>query len=129
MIEIQVSMSERAVELLALPDHPCLLLDLGCGSGLSGGVLEEQGHIWVGIDISQAMLDVAKEREVEGDLVLGDLGQGIPFRAGAFDGAVSISALQWLCNADKSSHKPAKRLYQFFSTLYSAMVIFFFRNY
>lgn len=56
MIEIQVSMSERAVELLALPDHPCLLLDLGCGSGLSGSVLEEQGHIWVGIDISQAML-------------------------------------------------------------------------
>ena len=27
------------------------------------------------------------------------------FRAGAFDGAISISALQWLCNADKSYHK------------------------
>ncbi len=39
---------------------------------------------------------MAKEREVEGDLLLGDLGQGLPFRAGAFDGAISISALQWL---------------------------------
>ena len=40
------------------------------------------------------MLDVAREREVEGDLILGDLGEGLPFRAGAFDGAISISALQ-----------------------------------
>nr|QBH74341.1 hypothetical protein [Orthoderella ornata] len=122
MIDIQVQMSERAVELLALPeDEPCLLLDLGCGSGLSGSVLEEQGHAWVGVDISTAMLDIALEREVEGDLVLGDLGQGMPFRAGAFDGAVSISALQWLCNADRASHHPVKRLYKFFSTLFSCL--------
>jgi len=54
--------------------------------------------------------------------MLSDLGHGIPFRAGSFDGAISISALQWLCNADKSYHKPSKRLYQFFSTLFSALV-------
>ena len=34
----------------------------------------------------------------------------------------SISALQWLCNADKKHHKPAKRLYTFFSTLYACLV-------
>lgn len=52
-------MSERAVELLALPDdQSCLLLDLGCGSGLSGSVLEDLGHIWIGIDISKAMLGI-----------------------------------------------------------------------
>jgi 18S rRNA (guanine1575-N7)-methyltransferase len=57
MIDIQVQMSERAVELLALPDdEPHFLLDLGCGSGLSGSVLEDQGHSWVGVDISAAML-------------------------------------------------------------------------
>ncbi|KAL0275866.1 UNVERIFIED_CONTAM: hypothetical protein PYX00_003590 [Menopon gallinae] len=122
MIDIQVSMSERAIELLALPeDEPCLLLDLGCGSGLSGSVLEEQGHIWVGLDISKAMLDVAQEREVEGDLILNDLGQGVPFRAGSFDGAISISALQWLCNRDKAYHNPVKRLYKFFSSLFAAL--------
>lgn len=33
--------------------------------------------------------EVALEREVEGDLFLADIGQGIPFRAGAFDGAIS----------------------------------------
>lgn len=57
MIDIQVQMCERAVELLLLPeDEPCFLLDIGCGSGLSGSVLEDQGHVWVGIDISSAML-------------------------------------------------------------------------
>lgn len=116
-------MCERAIELLALPeDETSLILDVGCGSGLSGSVLEDQGHAWVGVDIAKAMLDVAVEREVEGDLMLADMGQGMPFKAGTFDGAVSISALQWLCNADKKSHVPHKRLYQFFSTLFSALV-------
>ncbi|XP_066551623.1 18S rRNA (guanine-N(7))-methyltransferase [Amia ocellicauda] len=122
MIEIQSQMSERAVELLSLPEgQPCYLLDVGCGSGLSGDHLSEEGHCWVGVDISTAMLDVARDREVEGDLILGDMGQGMPFRPGTFDGAISISALQWLCNADKKSHSPPKRLYRFFSTLYSAL--------
>lgn len=123
IMEIQEQMCERAIELLMLPDEDekMLILDIGCGSGLSGSVLEEHGHIWVGVDISKAMLDVAVEREVEGDLVLNDMGQGMPFKAGSFDGAISISALQWLCNADKTSHCVPKRLYQFFSTLYACM--------
>lgn len=122
MIDIQLTMSERAVELLCLPeDQPCHILDLGCGSGLSGETLSEQGHIWTGVDISQAMLHVAKEKEVEGDLILSDLGQGLPFRAGSFDGAISISALQWLCNADKASHNPTKRLLKFFASLYACL--------
>ncbi|KAK9753842.1 Methyltransferase domain [Popillia japonica] len=122
IIEIQEQMSERAVELLLLPeDTPCYLLDIGCGSGLSGSVLEEHGHYWLGLDISTNMLDIAVEREVEGDLMLTDMGQGCPFKPGCFDGAISISALQWLCNADKTHHKPVQRLYKFFMTLYACL--------
>jgi 18S rRNA (guanine1575-N7)-methyltransferase len=33
----------------------------------------------------------------------------------------SISALQWLCNADKTSHLPKKRLLRFFETLYMCL--------
>lgn len=70
-MEIQGEMSERCYELL-LPDddESLLILDIGCGSGLSGSVLEENGHHWIGIDISKDMLNVALEREVEGDLLL-----------------------------------------------------------
>lgn len=28
----------------------------GCGSGLSGETLTEQGHQWLGLDISESML-------------------------------------------------------------------------
>lgn len=119
-------MTERALELLGLEeDVPHLLLDIGCGSGLSGQVIEENGHLWVGVDISDAMLDVANERkddgEMSGDVLLNDAGQGLPFKAGSFDGAVSISALQWLCNADKKSHNPVKRLHTLFQSLYACL--------
>lgn len=129
IIEIQVQMCERAVELLALENEDsCLILDIGCGSGLSGEVLEEQGHNWIGVDISKSMLDIALERNVEGGLILNDMGEGLPFKAGSFDGAVSISALQWLCNADKKHHVPQKRLYKFFTSLYACLVRFWLRN-
>lgn len=76
-------MTDRAIELLALPDDkPCFLLDIGCGSGLSGSLLDEDGHCWVGMDISQDMLNVAREREVDGDLFLQDIGQGVGYRPG-----------------------------------------------
>ncbi|CDH49101.1 williams-beuren syndrome critical region protein22 [Lichtheimia corymbifera JMRC:FSU:9682] len=118
---VQAEMAYRALELLNLPPGPAYLLDIGCGSGLSGEILEEEGHFWVGMDISPSMLDVAQEREVEGDLFLQDAGQGIGYRPGVFDGAISISVLQWLCNADKQINRPKARLQRFFSTLYASL--------
>ncbi|KAF8519486.1 williams-Beuren syndrome critical region protein 22 [Hysterangium stoloniferum] len=122
--EIQASMTYRALELLALPEgKPSFVLDIGCGSGLSGEILEEEGHVWAGVDISPSMLEVALERDVEGDLFLQDIGQGFGFRPGSFDGAISISVLQWLFNAETShpTSSPPHRLTRFFTTLHSAL--------
>ena len=123
---IQASMTHRALELLDL-DSPSLILDIGCGSGLSGEILssipEDDGgpHMWVGMDISSSMLAQALERDVEGDMLLADIGQGVPFRAGTFDAAVSISAIQWLCNAESSDVSPEGRLKRFFDGLYASL--------
>lgn len=63
MVNVQREITLRAIELLLLPtDRPSYILDMGCGSGLSGQVLEEQGHVWVGCDVSRDMLQVARER-------------------------------------------------------------------
>lgn len=65
-------MTERCLELLLLPeDSSCLLLDIGCGSGLSGSVVEENGHMWIGLDISPDML---------GKLILEMLKQPLPVK-------------------------------------------------
>ncbi|KAF8077830.1 S-adenosyl-L-methionine-dependent methyltransferase [Lyophyllum atratum] len=122
--QIQADMTYRALELLNLSqEEPAFLLDIGCGSGLSGEILDEEGYIWTGVDIAPSMLEVALEREVEGDLFLQDIGQGFGFRPGSFDGAISISVLQWLLNADTShpTSSPPHRLNRFFTTLHSAL--------
>lgn len=146
-------MAERALELLSLPNDsvPRLILDLGCGSGISGGVLSAAGHNWIGMDISESMLRVAQadmdaqaseddvsmddsaedyqsdeeEEEERGphlsDLCLHDMGQGVGFRPGTFDGCISISALQWLFHSNRSFENPRKRLTRLFVTLHSAL--------
>ena len=121
-------MTNRALELLDLKESS-FILDLGCGSGLSGEILtnteEVDGgpHTWIGMDISSSMLAEALERDVEGDMLLADIGQGIPFRAGSFDAAISISAIQWLCNAESTSDEdaPDRRLKRFFDGLYAGL--------
>ena len=198
---VQRQMTERALELLQLPpNEPCLLLDVGCGTGVSSRVLHDHGHMWVGTDLVRDMLKVARqndgayddsdeeneedddenediedvddvddagdddseyeeeedsfseddtdeqaEGEGEGghrakkkaalpfipfrkinrpfaaEVVVNDMGDGVPFRPGVFDGAVSISAVQWLCNVDKRGQIPQKRLRVFFQSLYNSL--------
>jgi len=99
--EIQTQLTRRALDLLSLDGGggqggdgdgaPRLVLDLGCGSGLSGEVIGEQGHVWVGCDLSENMLKIAVERgcdEDGGDVFVRDLGQGLPLRPDTFDAAV-----------------------------------------
>lgn len=119
-------MTHRALSLLNLTS-PSLILDIGCGSGLSGEILSSIDtsaggpHTWIGMDISPSMLDIALQREVDGDLFLADIGQGVPFRPGSFDAAISISAVQWLCNAETSDVTPEGRLKRFFEGLYASL--------
>ena len=151
MVGVQREITERAIELLRLDDsHPSLVLDIGCGSGLSGQVLEEKGHVWVGCDVSRDMLNVAQERVQSqeqsknamnmehddesddddddnnhgpstGDLLHHDMGTGLPFRAATFDACISISALQWLCYSNSAQQNPKRRLTRFFSSLYQVL--------
>ena len=74
------------------------------------------------------MLEVAVERKSDdaetldlGDLCEADMGLGLPFRPGTFDGVISISALQWLCYSESNDQDPKLRLNRFFSSLYSVL--------
>jgi 18S rRNA (guanine1575-N7)-methyltransferase len=118
---VQLSLGNRSLQLLQLPPNvPQYILDIGCGTGISGVPLSRAGHIWVGTDISISMLQVAaKERGSKGtDVLISDMGHGLPFRDDMFDAAISVSALQWLCYEAKHHLKsPRDRLLKFFKTL------------
>lgn len=182
------------------PQTPSLILDVGCGSGLSGDSITSAGHHWIGIDISTSMLsmftwNVFSYSDSAASIIrrsssgrdrrwfdAGGYGKAyviyshyddvitkshyilisclfsfvsfnifysvLRFRPGSFDGAIrslfllqyyfyyhfgywliklqlrfffSVSAVQWLCNADKKSHVPYQRLTTFFKWLYSSL--------
>eukprot|EP00967_Tisochrysis_lutea_P109540 scaffold170575_cov30-Tisochrysis_lutea.AAC.1 len=122
MGKTQRHLAERALHLLDLRERGGLLLDLGCGTGFSGGPLERAGHLWVGLDVSEGMLGAARAPTRRRDLLCADIGAPLWLRKRVFDGAISISAVQWLCHATKAGHDPAKRVRQFFRGLKAVLV-------
>lgn len=118
IVHIQRELAERCVDLLEM-EEAGLVLDIGCGSGLSGGVLTECGHMWVGVDISTDMLGLCRKRGEGLDCVRMDMGSGLHFQPGMFDGVISVSAIQWLFQSYESGSHPIRRIRTFFTALYS----------
>lgn len=79
--------------------HEMRVLDAGCGTGRFTTEFEAGGAEVVGLDLDDAMLDVAANR-VRGPLVLGDVHR-IPFRDGSFDRAVSLMLCEFSGNPAK----------------------------
>jgi ubiquinone/menaquinone biosynthesis C-methylase UbiE len=83
--EIQLRKYELARRFLV----PCeRLLEVGCGTGLYLSELQQLAGLVVGLDLSEGMLKKAR-----GLLVLADA-EHLPFKDGAFDQVLSITALQ-----------------------------------
>jgi 18S rRNA (guanine1575-N7)-methyltransferase len=49
------------------------------------------------------------------------MGQGFKFRPGIFDGAISVSVLQWIFVASKKDQNPYRRIHVFFQSLYTCL--------
>jgi ubiquinone/menaquinone biosynthesis C-methylase UbiE len=98
------------------------ILDIGTGNGSLALVLAELGHDVIGIDISERMLSVAKEkakeRGVNPDLRIGDA-ESLEFRDESFDAVVSRIVLWTLPHPEMAINewrrvlKPHGRAYTF----------------
>lgn len=116
--KIQYDMTNRALELLNIKKNNKLILDIGCGSGISGNCLEDHGYEWVGMDIAPSMLKICNQNLNATGLLCADIGKPIPFKTEAFEYAICISVAQWLFQSFKTEDDPYKRIRCFFKSLH-----------
>jgi SAM-dependent methyltransferase len=72
-------------------------LDVGCGSGMAAGLAVDLGADVSGIDASEALLMIAKERIHKADFQLSDL-EKIPFEDDSFDVVTGFNSFQYAGN-------------------------------
>src|SRR2546425_3143261 len=72
------------------------ILDIGTGTGRFAEYFNDSGFIVVGIDVSLAMMAKAREKRLR-NLIQADA-HHLPFRDGAFDGAIMIHILHLVRN-------------------------------
>ena len=70
------------------------IIDYGCGTGLVGQALNQQGFTIVdGIDISEGMLEQAHQKQVYRNLICGDLTAPVALEDEIYDAATCIGSM------------------------------------
>lgn len=100
---VQHELASECLALLRLTERGALLLDVGCGGGLSSECVVQEGHFCVACDVNPEMIaQNSPERSAAGavaiDMFASDMRDGVAARRGMFDGVISVSALQWICS-------------------------------
>lgn len=74
--------------------HETRFFDAGCGGGGASIIAAQRGAIISGLDASNALIVIARERVPEGDFRVGDL-ESLPFSAGVFDVVIASISVQY----------------------------------
>ncbi len=129
--QIQREMTLRVLEILEIKP-PALILDLGCGTGLSMMVVREAGFEVRGIDIADPMLDMARAKGL--DVLKADFTIEIPYESELFDVVISISTLQWIFHGFKPERiferikRTSEEVYRVLKTNMNAIFQFYPKN-
>ncbi len=79
------------------------VLDLGFGTGMLTAKLYAEGYAITGVDFSERMIALAREKMPDARLIYADLAQGVPaeLRAEKFDFIISTYAMHHLVDGQK----------------------------
>lgn len=88
--------------LLPLPHLYPLALEAGCGTGHWTAFLSELGYHLTAVDISDAMLEIAKTKQIKHtQFIKADI-QKLPFDNEQFDLVISITMLEFVSNIEQA---------------------------
>lgn len=74
--------------------HGMELLDAGCGAGLAAQGAAQRGAVVSGLDATDELLEIARERVPNGEFVTGDL-ESLPYPDDTFDAVVGFNSFQY----------------------------------
>ena len=74
-------------------DRQLVILDAGCGTGLCGPLLRDYASQLDGVDLSQGMVDKARDRDIYDDLVVAELTDYIANNSNTYDLIASADTL------------------------------------
>jgi predicted TPR repeat methyltransferase len=86
------------------------VLDAGCGTGLCGPLLRAAGKRLVGVDLSPAMIELARKRDLYDTLVVAELVSYLGEHPAAFDAIVSADTLVYFGALDAAVRAAARAL-------------------
>jgi len=73
------------------------LLDIGCGSGIFCEMAAKRGAQVSGIDAAESLLEIARERVIDGDFRIGEM-EVLPYANQIFDVVAGFSSFQFAAN-------------------------------
>ena len=87
----------QSVRSLINPENKELdVLDLGCGTGLCGPLFRDLARTLIGNDLSEMMLEKAKDRDVYDELVPGDMVSLLNASSDAFDLIIAVDVFVYI---------------------------------
>jgi predicted TPR repeat methyltransferase len=86
------------------------ILDIGCGTGLSGVGLKERAAQLVGIDLSPEMIEMARERGIYDQLEVAEITEWLDQAQAQFDLVVACDCLVYFGDLEQVARLSARRL-------------------
>lgn len=77
------------------------LLDVGCGAGMFAAMAADRGAVVHGLDASEALLAIARERTPTGDFRQGEL-EELPYEDASFDVVTGFNAFQFAASPENA---------------------------
>jgi predicted TPR repeat methyltransferase len=91
----------KSLAVLVMPGRTALsILDLGCGTGLSGAVFKPMADRLDGVDLSPKMIAQARARGIYDELIVGDV-ESEPVCGGPYDLVLAADTLVYLGDLDR----------------------------